>query len=503
MLHQLKNGSCTVQELYAQCANRVKMIKSLNAYIRVTEETSQVHLQESIQRYKKGTPRPLEGIPVAIKDNFCTKNITTTCASKMLENFVPTYNATVVERLLDSGAILMGKTNLDEFGMGSGTTESIFGPTKNVWGSHLISKANENENSDNEVERKQPNDFYIAGGSSGGSAVAVATGTCSVALGSDTGGSVRNPASYCGVVGFKPSYGSISRYGLIPLVNSMDVPGILARTVDDCRSVFDVIKGCDPKDSTTLPRPLSKSKLKSTNKFDKLCVGIPKEFHCPGMSSEVIEVWNDVADLLENSGFRVVQVSLPHTSYSIACYSVLNPCEVASNMARYDGLRYGYRATGKDLNSTESLYAATRSQSLNQIVRGRILAGNYFLLKENYDKYFVQALKLRRLIYEDYIKIWGTGVDILLTPVTLSDAPLFSEFTQKDSRAQSADQDYCTQPANMAGIPALSLPVRISKRNLPLSLQLMAPHFDDETLLDVAHLLEQKLKFSQPTIKAA
>ncbi|EFX78989.1 hypothetical protein DAPPUDRAFT_188353 [Daphnia pulex] len=501
MLHQLKNGSCTVQELYAQCANRVQVIKSLNAYIRVTDEVSQVQLQESTTRYLKGTTRLMEGIPIAIKDNFCTKNITTTCASKMLENFVPTYNATVVERLLDSGAILMGKTNLDEFGMGSGTTESIFGPTKNIWGSNLISKAND---IDNKVSGSQSDDFFIAGGSSGGSAVAVAAGSCSVALGSDTGGSVRNPASYCGVVGFKPSYGSISRYGLIPLVNSMDVPGILARTIGDCRSVFEVIKGCDPKDSTTLQRTLNKSKTKrSSSKFDKLCVGIPKEFYCPGLSSEVIDAWKDVADLLENSGFRVIQVSLPHTSYSIACYSVLNPCEVASNMARYDGLRYGYRATGKDLNSTESLYAANRSHALNQIVRGRILAGNYFLLKENYDKYFVQALKLRRLIYDDYVKMWSTGVDILLTPVTLSDAPLFSEFTEKDSRAQSADQDYCTQPANMAGIPALSLPVRLSKRNLPLSLQLMAPHFDDETLLDVAHLLEKELNFPHPTVKVA
>ncbi|KAK4018833.1 hypothetical protein OUZ56_000873 [Daphnia magna] len=499
MLQQLKNGGCSVQELYVQCLNRVQMIKSLNAYITVTNKISQIQLEESAQRYLKGIPRPIEGIPIAVKDNFCTKNIKTTCASRMLENFIPTYNATVVQRLLDSGAILMGKTNMDEFGMGSGTTESIFGPTRNIWGSHVIQKLNTNFK---ESFSSPPDDFFIAGGSSGGSAVAVASGSCTVALGSDTGGSVRNPASYCGVVGFKPSYGSLSRYGLIPLVNSMDVPGILARTVGDCRSAFDIIKGWDPKDSTTLQRPLNKSKLKRTSaKLSKLCVGIPKEFHCPGLSSEVSDAWRDVMDLLENCGIRVVQVSLPHTSYSIACYSVLNPCEVASNMARYDGLRYGYRATGKNLNSTESLYAATRSQALNQIVRGRILAGNYFLLKENYDKYFVQALKLRRLIYEDYVKLWSTGVDLLLTPVTLSDAPLFSEFNQKDSRAQSADQDYCTQPANMAGIPALSLPVRMSKRNLPLSIQLMAPHFDDETLLDVAELVEKELNFPQPTFK--
>lgn len=226
-------------------------------------------------------------------------------------------------------------------------------------------------------------------------------------------------------------------------------------------------------------------------------VGIPKEYHCAGLSSEMIHVWNRVADLLANNGAHVTQVSLPHTEYSIACYSVLNPCEVASNMARYDGLRYGYRAKGDGTNTLNSMYAATRSQAFNEIVRGRILAGNYFLLKENYEKYFVQALRLRRLIYKDFLQVWGQGVDFLLTPVTLTDAPLFSDFKQHDSRTQSSKQDFCTQPANMSGVPALSLPIQLSQKGLPLSLQLMAPFFDDNTLLDVALFIENKVGFPQ------
>jgi len=489
MLHQLRNRLLTVNEVYSLSIQRIKEVQNLNAFDKVTEELSTNQMLESSARYNSGKERPLEGIPVAVKDNFCTKDIPTTCASKMLESFVPTYNATVVDKLLNSGALLMGKTNLDEFGMGSGTTDSIFGPTKNIWKSFLPTDPTNKTSSE---------DFLIAGGSSGGSAVAVASGTCVAAIGSDTGGSVRNPASYCGVVGFKPSYGSVSRYGLIPLVNSMDVPGILTQNVTDCKVIFDIIKGYDPQDPTTIQRQLSKSKKENLNDLRGFTVGIPKEYHCPGLSSEMVHVWSTVADLLANNGARVIQVSLPHTEYSIACYSVLNPCEVASNMARYDGLRYGYRATGDGTNTLNSMYASTRSLAFNEIVRGRILAGNYFLLKENYEKYFLQALKLRRLIYEDYIQVWKQGVDFLLTPVTLTDAPLFSEFKLLDSRTQSAQQDFCTQPANMSGIPALSLPIQLSQKGLPLSLQLLAPFFDDHTLLDVALFIESKVGFSQP-----
>lgn len=445
------------------------------------------------KRYKSNAARGyLDGIPVAVKDNFCTKGIPTTCASKMLANFVPPYTATVVKRLEDSGAIVIGKTNLDEFAMGSGTVDSIFGPTHNVWGSELSYSLRKGTDGDEEVKEKV-SDKRVAGGSSGGSAIAVATGSCFAALGSDTGGSTRNPASYCGVVGFKPTYGRVSRYGLIPLVNSMDVPGIIARTVQDTTDVFNTIAGHDPMDPTTVSDTFTPVTLPDDIDISKFRIGIPKEYHCPGLSPEVLDTWSWVADLLEEAGASVTQVSMPHTPLSIACYSVLNQCEVASNMARYDGLEFGYRA--KTTISTEQLFAETRSQAFNSVVRGRILAGNYFLLQRNYDQYFVQAMKVRRLISEDFTHVWDSGVDILLAPTTLTEPPTLHEFINLDNRAQCVAQDYCTQPANMTGCPAISIPIRLSQNGLPLSLQLLSPNFTEDKLLAAAKWIETAVQF--------
>lgn len=393
----------------------------------------------------------------------------------MLKDFVPSYNATVYQRLEDAGAILVGKTNMDEFGMGSGSVDSIFGPTKNLWSQDL----------------KNPT---IAGGSSGGSAVAVASGCCSAALGSDTGGSTRNPASYCGVVGFKPTYGLLSRHGLIPLVNSMDVPGILTRTINDCVDIFNVIAGPDKFDSTTIKKPFTPIELPRIEEISikKLRIGIPREYHCQGLSPEVLEAWTKVADLLEANGAEVKEVSMPNTSSSIFVYSILNQCEVSSNMSRYDGIEYGHRA--KDETSTEHLYAKSRAEGFNGVVKNRILTGNYFLLRKNYEKYFLKALKVRRLISDDFVKVFST-VDLLLTPTTLSDAPLLKDFTQSSNRDQCAVQDFCTQPANMAGIPALTIPIKLSSNNLPLSLQLCGPNFSEETLFKVAKFIENSVNF--------
>ncbi|XP_044751141.1 glutamyl-tRNA(Gln) amidotransferase subunit A, mitochondrial isoform X2 [Coccinella septempunctata] len=419
----------------------------------------------------------LEGIPIAIKDNFCTKNVKTTCGSKMLEHFIPPYNATVCQRLFDAGAVLVGKTNLDEFAMGSGTVDSIYGVTKNVWGSS-----------------KGSTDFYIAGGSSGGSAVAVATGSCFGAFGSDTGGSTRNPASYCGLVGLKPTYGLISRLGLIPLVNSMDVPGILTRTVDDCVSLLNATAGPDPKDSTCITKPYTKLRIPPADKLSikNLKIGIPKEYACEYLDNEVLHTWNEIASFLENSGAHVIEVEMPHTELSIVCYSILNQCEVASNMARYDGVQYGFRANEE--TSTEKLYAKTRSIGFNDVVKHRILTGNYFLLTRNYERYFEKALKLRRLIATDFDNVFEK-VQILLTPTTLTTAPLYSEFITKSNSEQCSQQDYCTQPANMAGIPAVSIPIKLSSAGLPISLQLMGRNFSEPTLLALAKFIENEVKF--------
>lgn len=461
-----------------QCLQKAREQSHLNAYITITEEVAENHAIESEKRiYIDRKCKPLEGISIAVKDNFCTKNIPTTCASKMLKNFIPTYDATVYRKLRESGACLIGKSNLDEFAMGSGTVDSVFGPTKNPW------------------ESGKGESWHIAGGSSGGSSVAVAIGSCVAAIGSDTGGSTRNPAALCGVIGLKPTYGIVSRHGLIPLVNSMDVPGIITRNIEDAASIFNCISGPDILDSTTVEKVCNVS-LDEVFDLKSIKIGIPDEYYCEGMNKEVLDTWSHVADVLENEGARVKSVSMPYTSISITVYSILNQCEVASNMARYDGLQYGLRAD-KDY-STEELYASSRSQGFNNVVRSRIFAGNYFLLRKNYDKYFIKALKLRRLIANDFENVFDKdkdGVDLLLTPTTLTDAPLYSDFVSKNNRDQCVLQDYCTQPANMAGIPAVSIPIRLSKNNLPLSLQLMAPCFKEDLLLNVAKRIENIVQF--------
>ncbi|XP_071442412.1 glutamyl-tRNA(Gln) amidotransferase subunit A, mitochondrial [Hetaerina americana] len=504
---KLRLKKIDVIELCEACLERAKKIRCLNAFVCLTDHSFREQSYKSRERIHKGeTLSILDGISVAVKDNFCTKGVQTTCASEMLRNFTPTYNATVVQKLDNAGALLIGKTNMDEFAMGSGTVDSIHGPTKNIWRSSLKYEVEQKREesialSARGVASKPLNnldsDWFIAGGSSGGSAVAVASGVCFVALGSDTGGSTRSPAAYCGVVGLKPSYGLVSRYGLIPLVHSMDVPGILARSVDDAACTLALLSGHDPNDPTTVDvlfeYDQQEFEKEPTGNLSGVSIGIPKEYHCPGMSSEMLATWQEVADVLSKGGAAVEEVSLPHTQYSVACYSILNQCEVASNMACYDGIEFGLR--GVENISTEEMIASSRRIGFNEVVRGRILAGNYFLLKKNYQKYFEKALKIRRLISQDFENVWDSGVNFLLTPVTMGDSPRFSEFSAKDNREQCATQDYCTQPVNMAGCPAISIPIKLSSLGLPLSLQLIGRIYDDGNLLKVAKWIENAVNF--------
>lgn len=482
----LREGRVSPTELCRKCLNRIQKTQHLNAYITVTVQQALTQAQEAETRHIKGIPKgPLDGIPFAVKDNFSTENIKTTCASRMLKDYTPPFNATVVQRLLDQGAVLVGKTNMDEFAMGSGSTDGAFGPVRNPWGHAAPYRENTGLNPDS--------DWVVTGGSSGGSAAAVASLTSYLALGSDTGGSTRNPGALCGVVSLKPTYGLLSRHGLIPLVNSMDVPGIMTRCVEDAALVLDVLQGVDGKDSTTIPPPSSLTQLPEDFDVRTLCVGIPKEYHAPGLSEETAEQWSRVADMFERAGAQVEQVSLPHTQYSIVCYHVLCCAEVASNMARFDGLEYGHRS---EMNfSTETMYASSRHEGFNDVVRGRILSGNYFLLKQNYDHYFLKAQKVRRLITEDFRHVFNSGVDVLLTPTTLADAARYSEFTQEDNRTRSQQEDVFTQPVNMAGLPAVSVPTALSRRGLPIGLQLIAPALQDKRLLSVAQWIEQRVSF--------
>ncbi|KAH0508527.1 Glutamyl-tRNA(Gln) amidotransferase subunit A, mitochondrial [Microtus ochrogaster] len=484
----LKQGQVTPTELCKKCLSLITKTKYLNAYITVSEEVALKQAEESERRYKQGQSLgDLDGIPVAVKDNFSTAGIETTCASNMLKGYIPPYNATVVQKLLDQGALLMGKTNLDEFAMGSGSTDGVFGPVKNPWS---YSKQHRERRRHDEHDDSH---WLIAGGSSGGSAAAVAAFTCFAALGSDTGGSTRNPAAHCGLVGFKPSYGLVSRHGLIPLVNSMDVPGIFTRCVDDTAIVLGILAGHDPKDSTTVQDPIKLSRIPSEVDVSRLCIGIPKEYLVPELSSEIRSLWSQAADLFESEGAKVIEISLPHTCYSIVCYHVLCTSEVASNMARFDGLQYGHRS-GIDV-STEAMYAATRQEGFNDVVRGRILSGNFFLLKENYENYFVKAQKVRRLILRDFVNVFDSGVDVLLTPTTLTEAVPYLEFIKEDNRTRSAQDDIFTQAVNMAGLPAVSVPVALSNQGLPIGLQFIGRAFCDQQLLTVAKWFEKQVQF--------
>ena len=388
--------------------------------------------EEADQRYLEDRPHgPLDGVSIAVKDNFCTKDVKTSCGSRMLDNFTAPYNSTSVQRCFDRGAVIVGKTNLDEFAMGSGTIDSHVGPTKNIWGSSVPYKlVRDGATVSEHVGREEGGDWVVAGGSSGGSAVSVASGVAGAALGSDTGGSVRIPAAWTGTVGLKPSYGRLSRHGLIPLVNSLDCPGLITRSVRDLATVMEAVQGRDVMDSTSVSSDVIDVDSLDLDSVQNLKIGIPQEFHCEGMSQEILSAWSSMASLLDDAGAKVEAVSLPHTSLAIPTYSVLNPCEVASNMSRYDGLEYGFRGDGA---GTEDMFADTRARGFNEVVRGRILAGNYFLLKRNVSKYFEQALKIRRLIMSDYLAAWSR-VHLLLTPVTLTQPPLFSTFSSLDNR---------------------------------------------------------------------
>lgn len=325
----------------------------------------------------------------------------------------------------------------------------------------------------------------------------MASGVACLSLGSDTGGSVRIPAAWCGVASIKPSYGLLSRHGLIPLVNSLDVPGLLGRTVADLAAYLQLLAGRDPQDSTS--RDFQIKEEKQGQQLDRgLRIGVPQEYVCEGMAQEVIQALSDACHGMQEEGCSVVPVSLPHTELAVPCYSVLNPCEVASNMARYDGLQFGLR--GDRETSTEELFADGRATGFNEVVRGRILAGNYFLLKKHYADYFLQALKIRRLVQQDFLACWADNIDFLITPVTLTDAPSYEDYMQVDNRTHTARQDYCTQPVNLAGLPAVTVPVCLSARSLPLAVQLIGPYGSDNRLLQVAARLEQRLAFPRLVI---
>ncbi|HEY5038932.1 MAG TPA: Asp-tRNA(Asn)/Glu-tRNA(Gln) amidotransferase subunit GatA [bacterium] len=444
-------------------AHLKKVEPKVQSFITVTESEALTQAAEADKRLASGKDiTHLTGVPVGIKDLLCTKGIRTTCGSKMLENFVPPYNATVVEKLNAAGAVTVGKTNMDEFAMGSSTETSYYQKTKNPW-----------------------NLACVPGGSSGGSAACVAADQAFASLGSDTGGSIRQPAALCGIVGLKPTYGRISRYGLIAFASSLDQIGPMTKDVEDCALMMNVIAGYDPKDSTSanVPSPDYTAEMKKSIKGLK--IGIPKEFFPKEMNGEVASAVKKAIDQLKSLGAEMHEVSLPHSPYSLAAYYVLAPSEASSNLARYDGVRYGLRVAGENILE---MYSKTRAAGFGPEVKRRIMLGTYALSSGYYDAYYLKALKVRRLIKQDYDKAFEK-VDIIATPTAPNPAFKFGEKT--DNPLTMYLEDIFTISINIAGLPGLSLPCGLSKTDLPIGLQLIGKPFDEATLLKAAYAYEQ------------
>ena len=438
----------------------------LNAYLTVMAEQALNEAELFDSGRKNVAMSPLAGIPLAIKDVLCTKGVRTSCGSRILENFLPPYDATVVRALRGSGAVLLGKTNMDEFAMGSSTENSAFGPCRNPW----------------DLER-------VPGGSSGGSAAAIAADLAAGALGTDTGGSIRQPASFCGVVGLKPTYGRVSRFGLVAFASSLDQIGPLAKDVEDAAILLAAIAGYDPCDSTSVNRPTPDYTKALDRSLKGLKLGIPKEYFIEGMDPEVAAVVRQAIKTCGDLGAEILEVSLPHTDYGVAAYYIIAPAEASSNLARYDGVKYGFRAP--DAKDLMEMYCQSRLQGFGFEVKRRIMLGTYVLSAGYYDAYYRKASQVRTLIRQDFIDAFSQ-CDALLTPV--APMPAFKIGEKTDDPLQMYLSDVFTLPASLAGIPGISVPCGYSSDSLPIGLQILGPHFREETILQVAYQFEQATK---------
>ncbi len=472
-LKGLKEKDFTATELTQAHVRAVAATKHLNAFITETPEAALKQAAESDKKYADGKAGPLEGIPIAMKDLFCTTGVRTTAASKILENFVPQYESTVSQKLLDAGTISLGKTNLDEFAMGSANITSAYGNVINPW-----------------TRQSDPARALVPGGSSGGSAAVVAARAAMAATGTDTGGSIRQPASFCGIAGIKPTYGRCSRWGVIAFASSLDQPGIFARNTEDCALLLRAMAGYDPKDSTSADKPVPDYAAALQGSLKGLKVGIPKEYRVEGMPKDVEAVWQKGIAWMKDAGATVVDVSLPHTKYALPTYYVIAPAECSSNLARYDGVRYGLRVEGENLNS---MYEKTRAAGFGSEVKRRILIGTYVLSAGYYDAYYIKAQKLRRLIYQDFENAYKS-CDVLLTPTAPSAAFAIGE--NEDDPIKMYLNDVFTVPASLAGMPGMSVPAGTDAEGLPLGLQVIGRPWDEETVFKVCHRIEQAAAFT-------
>jgi aspartyl-tRNA(Asn)/glutamyl-tRNA(Gln) amidotransferase subunit A len=465
VLHgMLKNREISAEELCRAYFSRIETLEEkLKSFVTLTKTQALEQARRVDAKIKQGQEiGPLAGIPVAVKDNMCTLGVRTTCASKILYNFVPPYNAAVVEKIHAADMVVVGKTNMDEFAMGSSTENSGFFNTSNPW----------------DTER-------VPGGSSGGSAVSVGAGEAVVALGSDTGGSIRQPASFCGVVGMKPTYGAVSRYGLVAFASSLDQIGPLARNVEDCAGLLNIIAGHDSRDSTSAPNGYQDYNSFLVNDVRGIKIGVPREYTGEGIDPGVRQVIDQAVKTLSSLGAEIEETSLPHVEYAVPCYYIIAPAEASSNLARYDGVRYGYRIEAP--GDVVDMFKRTRSLGFGSEVKRRIMLGTYALSSGYYDAFYLKALKVRTLIKQDFDSAFEK-YDLLLAPT--SPAPAFPKGENVDDPLQMYLSDITTIPVNLAGLPGISVPAGFVG-GLPVGMQLIGKPFDEGTLLKVAYTFEQ------------
>jgi len=458
-------------------SKKLSSLEVTNAFIERSEKSKKLNVfitenfTSAIDQAKKFDETPnyelkLPGIPIAVKDLFCTNGVKTTAGSKILKNFIPTYESTVTQNIWNQGGILLGKLNCDEFAMGSSNETSFFGNVQNPIGENLV-----------------------PGGSSGGSSSAVAANLTPVTIGTDTGGSIRQPASFTGTVGLKPTYGSCSRYGIVAFASSLDQAGPMSKNVKDAAILLEVISSFDKKDSTSINFKRNKYFEELTNNIKGKKIGIPKEYRVEGMPDEIENLWNKGIEYIKECGAEVIDISLPHTNYALPTYYIVAPAEASSNLARYDGVKYGFRSPGKNLID---MYEKTRSEGFGEEVKRRIMIGTYVLSSGYYDAYYLKAQKIRQLIKKDFDEVYNK-VDAILTPSTPSSAFKIGEKT--DDPVSMYLNDIFTVPVNLAGLPGISIPAGLDKNGFPLGLQIIGKPFDEQSILNIAYSMEEKINF--------
>ncbi len=472
----LRKGEVTSVELTEACLTAIEGAGALNAFVHKTPDIAREQAAAADTRIKSGDAPSLCGIPLGIKDLFCTKGVASQAASNILGGFKPEYESTVTSQLFDAGAVMLGKLNMDEFAMGSSNETSCYGNAVNPW-------------------RRGNDDAQLTpGGSSGGSASAVAADLCLGATGTDTGGSIRQPAAFTGITGIKPTYGRCSRWGIVAFASSLDQAGPVAKDVRDSAIMLEAMCGHDPKDSTSADLPVPNFEAMLTGDIKGKTIGIPREYRMEGMPAEIEALWSEGRKMLEDAGARIVDISLPHTKYALPAYYVIAPAEASSNLARYDGVRYGHRAKLSQGDGIVEMYEKTRAEGFGDEVKRRVMVGTYVLSSGFYDAYYNRARKVRTLIKKDFEDVFAQGVDAILTPATPSAAFGLGEMTEADPVAMYLN-DVFTVTVNLAGLPGISVPAGLSKQGLPLGLQLIGRPWEEGDLLNTAYALEQAAGF--------